>query len=121
MVSASKLTPAVEEWLASIEEAAQQQLDAARQAVNAVARLRAFHADMQDPVDPSTQDEIRQGAVEILRGSLEPMHRKDIFNALVDRGLHVGGKDPINNLGAILSRNGADFESYGNGMWGLMT
>ena len=34
-------------------------------------------------------------------------------------GVYVSGKDPVANLGAILSRHAEDFVPHSQGIWGL--
>ena len=48
-----------------------------------------------------------------------PMHYRKIHEALVRRGIRVGGNDPVRNVSAHLSLNKEFFKSCGSGMWGL--
>jgi hypothetical protein len=60
-----------------------------------------------------------QDMIEVLRANNATMHYKDIYDALVQKGVHVGGQDPIRNVSAHISLNKEFFQPYGSGMWGL--
>lgn len=47
-----------------------------------------------------------------------PLHRSAIYDRLVEMGVHIGGRDPVNNVGAHLSIDDR-FKNVGRGMWGL--
>lgn len=57
---------------------------------------------------------------EILEQHGAPMHRRDIFDALRERGVHVSGNNPLDNIGAHLSLNKNIFRSVGGGYWALI-
>ena len=44
------------------------------------------------------------------------MHRTEILSNIQERGIHVGGKDPLATLGSYLSRDDR-FKAVGNGNW----
>lgn len=94
-------------------------LESAKADLDAVDRLIAVQEDMSPPLTPATVDEVRQAAVEILNDHGDKMHRRDILSEMTERGVHVGGRVPVNNLGSVLSRFGDVFESHGQGVWGL--
>ena len=87
--------------------------------LDAVERLIVVQKAIEPLVVPSSAEDIRQGAIDVLKDNGDPMHRRDILDCLVERGIDVGGKVAVNNLGAILSRFGDDFVPHGQGMWGL--
>ena len=87
----------------------------------AAAQLLADYQNSKTPRQPAaSQEDIVRGAVDILLKHEEPIHRRIIHEELRDQGIHVGGKDPVANLGAILSRQSKVFDSVGNGVWGLL-
>ena len=47
-----------------------------------------------------------------------PLHRKDILTRVQERGLHVGGDNPVNAVGAYLSVDDR-FKNVGQGVWTL--
>ena len=66
----------------------------------------------------STSD-LRNAVFSVLT-SERPLHRSVIYERVLRRGIHVGGKSPINNLGAHMSGD-LRFKSDGNGNWTLAT
>ena len=46
------------------------------------------------------------------------MHRQDIHTRLAVRGVKIGGQNPVNSMGAYLSRD-PRFQSLGGGLWDL--
>ena len=46
------------------------------------------------------------------------LHRQEIYNRLSERGVQIGGQNPVNSMGVYLSRD-ARFESVGGGRWAL--
>ncbi|MBI3968098.1 MAG: winged helix-turn-helix domain-containing protein [Chloroflexi bacterium] len=54
----------------------------------------------------------------ILEEEGKPLHIRDIHERLRQRGIHVPGKIPANNVSAHLS-NDPRFENVGKGVWGL--
>ena len=87
--------------------------------MEAVERLIAVHEELAPPATAASVEEIRQAAIGILEENGGPLHRQVLLERMTNQGIHVSGKVPINNLGAILSRFGKDFESHGQGGWGL--
>ena len=69
----------------------------------------------------SSVKEIRSAAIDVLARHGKPIHRKIISDELASMGVYVSGKDPIANLGAILSRHAEDFVPHSQGIWGLKT
>ena len=47
-----------------------------------------------------------------------PLHRRVIHDRLVEMGVHIGGRDPVANVGAPLSRD-PRFRKLGDGVWDL--
>ena len=101
--------------------------DILKRVLNAQADLDAVDRliDCVDAFNPfavvSSVKEIRSAAIDVLARHGKPIHRKIISDELASRGVYVSGKDPIANLGAILSRHGEDFVSHSQGVWGLKT
>lgn len=56
------------------------------------------------------QSEMRQRAlnlsVEYVAGRIDPTPTRELHDMLMSKGVEVGGKEPISNLSAILSRSG---------------
>ena len=48
-----------------------------------------------------------------------PLHRREIYNRVVETGVTVRGESPINNIGAHMSHD-PRFHSVGGGMWDLV-
>lgn len=61
--------------------------------------------------------DIRDAMEEVLK-SEGPLHRRKLYERLVERGWSIGGDDPVNNMSARLSMD-RRFTSLGNGVWGL--
>lgn len=53
-----------------------------------------------------------------LRNRVGPTPTRDIYDHVVDNGAEIGGKDPVNNLSAMLS-NSDEFQSNGRAGWTL--
>ena len=111
-------------------EERKRQIDADHRAL--VATLRYFERQEQGPqvLQPSSRsedghysssqssNELRDAMYDIL--SVEgPLHRMEIHRRLTEKGVHVPGRDPINNVGAHLSFDDR-FENVGRGVWGLV-
>lgn len=60
---------------------------------------------------------LRDSIYEILSEE-HPLHRRTIHDRLILRGVKVGGQDPVNTVGAHLSRD-ARFRNVGRGEWDL--
>ncbi len=60
---------------------------------------------------------MRDAMAEILRQE-GPLHRREVHDRLVEMGVSVGGRDPVNNVGAHLSTDDR-FRNVGRGMWDL--
>ena len=99
--------------------------DILKRVQNAQADLDAVDRllDCVDAINPfavvSSVEEIRSAAIDVLARHGKPIHRKIISDELNSMGVYVSGKDPIANLGAILSRHGEDFVPHSQGIWGL--
>ena len=101
--------------------------DILKRVQNAQADLDAVDhlLDCVDAINPfavvSSVKEIRSAAIDVLSRHGKPIHRKIISDELASMGVYVSGKDPMANLGAILSRHGEDFVPHSQGIWGLKT
>lgn len=109
----------IEAWLDDLERQAESRLAEAQQVIDAVRLLRQFHENTQPPPVPASPEQIREATISVLANYGRPTHRKDIFQTLQEMEVHIRGKDPVANLGAILSRYSTDFVPHGNGLWGL--
>lgn len=113
------VTPnAITKWLHDVElslVAQQAKIDEVRAALRA---LMEYQQSQEPARSSSTKEEICSGAIEILSEHHRPQHRRDILAQLEAKGLYIGGRDPVANLGAILSRESV-FYSAGAGEWGL--
>ena len=70
-----------------------------------------------EPQHQRTDNDLRNAISEILAQE-GPLHRRDIHDRLVSMGVHIGGRDPVNNVGAHLSID-PRFRNVGRGMWNL--
>jgi hypothetical protein len=62
---------------------------------------------------------VMEEAEKFLAGQIRPIPLRDMYHEIVEvRGCHIGGKDPINGLSAILSRS-PQFVSHGRSGWTL--
>ena len=107
-------------WLLDMKADAEARLEKAQADYDAIVRTIAFHDERALP-GPASVEEVRVAATLVLAQRGEPTHRQAILNELEDMGIRVSGKDPVSNLGSILSRFAKDFKSHGNGVWGLKT
>jgi hypothetical protein len=108
-------------------EARKRQIDADHQAL--VSTLHYFERQEQEPQalrthtqeyeysPPSSSNELRTAIYEILSAE-GPLHRGEIYERLTEKGVHVSGRDPVNNVGAHLSFDDR-FNNVGRGVWGL--
>lgn len=89
-------------------------------------QVEAVHATIQylesSPEDPGAgasrhAEGIRDAIHEVLVAE-RPLHRKDIHDRLVAMGIHIGGNNPVNNVGAHLSLD-PRFKNVGKGIWDL--
>ena len=78
-----------------------------------------FYESLQPKLAPATPEEVRRAVTGVLLASDAPLHRKEILERLSIQGIHLNGKDEIATLSAALSRFGDDFQSCGDGVWGL--
>ncbi len=93
-----------------------------------VATLRYFESLEEDalaPLPQSEQPDQSRVSSENLPDEIyailtaeRPMHRRAIHDRLVERGVRIAGRDPVNNVGAHLSLD-PRFRSVGRGMWDL--
>ena len=101
--------------------------DILKRVQNAQADLDAVDRllDCVEAINPfavvSSVKEIRSAAIDVLARHGKPIHRKIISDELASMGVYVSGKNPIANLGAILSRHAEDFVPHSQGIWGLKT
>ena len=105
--------------LVEMRDELMQRLEQVQADVDAANRLIAAHESTDQPIAPSSVEEIRQCSITCLAEHGEPMHRQDLLGCLIAQGVHIVGKIQVNNLGAILSRYSDDFISHGQGKWGL--
>lgn len=96
-----------------------EQFESVKAKLDAVELLIASQDGSEPGALVATVEEARQACIEILGEVGMPIHRKTLLEMLEDRGVYLGGKVPVNNLGSILSRFSKDFESHGQGMWSI--
>ena len=65
-----------------------------------------------------TAKNIRNVMAEILVAEGGPLHRREIYDRLVSKGVQIGGQRPINTMSAHLSLD-TRFEGVGKGKWQL--
>lgn len=68
---------------------------------------------------PETEHTIKE-AEQLLANAAEPVPLRDIFRHVTQRGCKIGGRDPLNNFSAMLSRSGK-FAARGKAGWMLAT
>ena len=73
---------------------------------------------MKNVPRPTDSRILRNALYQRLQFEEKPIHRNDLYQHLVNLGIHVNGDNPVNNMTAHMS-NDARFESVGEGMWGL--
>ena len=87
-----------------------------------VAKQKVNVAERRSP--PRRSSPARERAAEFVRNYLKdrvaPTPIRELFDAMLRDGVELGGKNPINNLSAILSMNDA-FLSHGRSGWVLAT
>ena len=106
-------------------EARKRQIDADHQSL--LSALHYFERQEQEPQilrptqsadsSPSSSNELRNAMYEIL-STEGPLHRSFIHERLRQKGVHIPGRDPINNISAHLS-NDDRFKSVDRGVWDL--
>ena len=82
--------------------------------------------DLGEPSTPTLQKkreegrgkDLREAMVEILTAADGPLSRQEIHDRLAEQGIYVGGRDPVNNVGARLSID-PRFENVERGKWDL--
>ena len=104
--------------LLEMQAEAEERLRKAQADYDAMVRVLAFHDEISLP-EPSKVEGVRTAAIEVLVRSGKPIHRQEILNELGEMGIRVSGKEPVNNLGSVLSRFSDEFQPHGNGVWGL--
>ncbi len=109
----------VKEWLLAEVTHAEERLADAQADLDAACRMLARYETNQPTSSPGSAEDIRLAVITVLWSHHEPMHRQAIYDEIVEQGMYMNGKDPVANLGSILSRCGEDFYSHGNGIWGL--
>ena len=66
----------------------------------------------------SQQAQVLRDTIYVILSEQHPLHRRTIYDKLAERGISVGGKDPVNTVGAHLSKD-ARFRKLGKGEWDL--
>jgi len=89
--------------------------------LNLVTELVMLYRESTDDVEDTIQPPktLRNELVAIFREAGTPLHYKEAYQRLLERGFTVNGTDPAKNVGAQLS-NDERFEKRGNGLWGLV-
>ena len=108
----------VQKWLSEMEQQARTTSVQAETTLEAIRTLQDFHNTHESKQQASTTEEITKGIIEVLLASGKLMHRDGILSDLELNGIIVGGKTPVSNVSAILSRM-PQVQSYGAGNWGL--
>ena len=81
----------------------------------AVDPSETVHSEIKEA---STGDGLRDAIYGILSAE-HPLHRRTIHDRLLEKGVRIGGRDPVNNVGAHLSLDDR-FMSLGMGLWDLV-
>ena len=109
-------------WLTAMQADIQAEIETLqRQLVGIDAVLDRMDKNPSDTLRTPTEDVI-SAVINILEESDEPMHRRDIYEKLVESEIVLGGTVPIDSLSAILSKASKEFYSLGGGtgQWGLV-
>ena len=107
-------------WLLAKKEEAMARMQEAKREVEAFETVIASIEKGEPAPTPAPKGEVCSHIAELLRIEGQPIHRKAIWERLIEQGIYVNGKDPVASLGAILSKESDLFVSYGNGLWGLV-
>lgn len=99
--------------LATVEE----RIDYLKERAQGFREVIAYYEGQPD-VDASAGQRLADTMVSILTAAGQPLHYRDIYEQLVQRGRPVPGLNPARNTGAHLSLD-RRFLSYGQGVWGL--
>ena len=67
---------------------------------------------------PSQQAQTLRDSVYEILSEQHPLHRRSIYDKLIERGIPVGGVDPVNTVGAHLSKDDR-FRNVDRGRWDL--
>ena len=67
----------------------------------------------------SNSARVKNAAHDILLTEGRPMHRRVLLERVQDRGLSVGGKNPLHSFGALLSTDDRFTTTKERGVWGL--
>ena len=84
-------------------------LESAQADFDSVERLIAVMGELQPPRPAASPENLRQGAIAVLERHQVPMHPQNVLYELSHMDIHTGSKEPVNNLGAVLSRFHQDF------------
>ena len=98
-------------------------IDKARAVLNtqadAIRTVLALLESDPDPMPTASRDaQMLRDAMHDVLSVEHPLHRKVIYERLVEKGVAVNGRNPVNNVGAHLSADDR-FKSLGKGMWDL--
>ena len=94
-------------------------LDEQRRAISmTLSYFEGSGADLPQPVGSEGSSANLRDAIHEILSEDRPLHRRDIHDRLVERGVRIAGRDPVNNVDAHLSLD-ERFESLGDGQWTL--
>ena len=101
-------------------EAKKQKIDKEIEALHIVIRINQERSSVVDAGGrrASTYAQELTDAIYDILSSERPLHRTDILRKVTDRGVHVGGSQPVNSIGSYLSTD-PRFKNCGRGMWTL--
>ena len=99
-------------------DAAKREIEKQRDAL--VTALRYFEDSGKAPTPPRQRTETSvPDAIEEILSREGPLGRGEIHKRLVEQGVHVGGRDPVNNVGARL-RIDTRFKNVDRDKWDLV-
>jgi hypothetical protein len=87
-----------------------------RKELAAVHVLRGTEASSK-PAPRVTSQRIQDAAFEVLRARGTPMHFRDLYQALEESKVHLGGRDPASSLITYLTRDRDRFEWVSRGTY----
>lgn len=107
------------------------QRDKIDQAISAIESVRATGGTLSGAMPPNTGIDapgaflgmtITEAAINLLKARRQPLRNPDIAAAFKAGGLALNSADPVNTVGAVLSRRAnevGDIVKVGRGTWGL--
>ncbi len=97
-------------------EARKRELDQQVEAIHVTIRVFEQTDSVEDTPDRSTYASVLTNAMYEILDEDGPMHRSELLRRVQERGIYVGGTNPVNALGSYLSKD-ARFTNVARGEW----